>query len=170
MTQNGRQRSSNAAGFDADGQNAFDFFPGTWTGRNRKISNYLSETGDWVEFESITKSWMLWNGRGNMDETVSHEPGGDVTGSAIRVFDPVTKLWAIYFLSPGNLQISPPRMGRFLEGIGEFSGRDTYNGQQVMAKSRWERIDPGSPRWEQAISVDCGKTWKINWIIEFSKR
>ena len=28
---------------------------------------------------------------------------------------------------------------------------------------------PDAPRWEQASSVDGGKTWETNWIVNFTR-
>ncbi|MEM0156341.1 MAG: hypothetical protein QW597_07075 [Thermoplasmataceae archaeon] len=170
MTPKRKVDLSNKEGSKAEEQNTFDFFVGTWLGKNRKIKNYPSETEEWVEFDSITEARTLWNGKGNMDETVFHDPEGDHTGSAVRIYDAATKIWAIYFFSPGNLQVSPPRMGKFFDNTGDFFGRDTYRGQQVMARSRWEIGTSRHPRWEQAFSTDCGKTWRVNWLIQFSKQ
>jgi quinol monooxygenase YgiN len=34
---------------------------------------------------------------------------------------------------------------------------------------RWTRLTSGSPRWEQAFSDDGGKSWEINWTMDFPK-
>jgi hypothetical protein len=33
----------------------------------------------------------------------------------------------------------------------------------------WSRITQRSCRWEQAMSLDGGKTWKTNWIMDFTR-
>jgi hypothetical protein len=33
----------------------------------------------------------------------------------------------------------------------------------------WSRTDTETPRWEQAFSLDEGKTWETNWIMDATR-
>lgn len=152
---------------DPDGQNAFDFFVGDWVGKNRRLTDYFSENARWVEFESHSTARMLWDGRGNLDETVFHRPQGDLIGSTIRIYDPSTRLWALFFAAPGNFEIGIPQIGAFKDGIGEFFANEVFGGKHVFVRFRWTRTDSDCPKWEQAFSMDAGRSWKPNYTVEF---
>ena len=160
---------SNKSGGDPDGQNAFDFFVGKWKGRNRRLADYFSEKEEWIEFESFSRARMLWDGKGNMDETVFHSPKGDLVGSTIRIFDSTTRLWALFFAAAGNFKIEAPQIGRFQNGVGEFYGNEVFGGRHVFVRFKWTLTNTDSPVWEQAFSLDAGKSWKPNYIVEFEQ-
>ena len=53
---------------DDDGRHDFDFVPGVWQMRNRKLVNALDPTCDeWVEFDSVSTGDIRLYGLGNTD-------------------------------------------------------------------------------------------------------
>jgi hypothetical protein len=65
--------------------------------------------------------------------------------------------------------LDPAVKGRFEHGVGHFYSDYTQDGKTVRGRLRWSDITPTSARWEQASSVDGGKTWAPNWIMEFRR-
>jgi hypothetical protein len=40
----------------------------------------------------------------------------------------------------------------------------TNKGKPIRVRFLWRNVTPNSRQWEQAFSVDGGKTWETNWI------
>jgi hypothetical protein len=55
-------------------------------------------------------------------------------------------------------------VGEFKDGRGEFFDQETYRNRAILVRYLWSEIKEDSWRWEQAFSVDGGKTWETNWI------
>jgi hypothetical protein len=61
-------------------------------------------------------------------------------------------------------------IGRFHEsGDGEFQGEDAQEGTPVLCRFLWSGITVKSARWEQAFSVDGGRSWETNWTMAFRR-
>jgi hypothetical protein len=60
-------------------------------------------------------------------------------------------------------------IGEFRGGRGEFYGQDTFNERSILVRNGFSEITPTSSRFEQAFSVDGGKTWEANWIMTFTR-
>jgi hypothetical protein len=121
MTSRERERERN-------GRRAFDFLAGVWRVQNRMLrSGALGGRAEWIEFESAAESRPILGGLGNADAYyVADFPGrGEYRGFALRLFEPSTGLWRIWWAStadPGRLD--PPLAGRFTDGEGHFEGDD----------------------------------------------
>ncbi|HEY7396665.1 MAG TPA: hypothetical protein VH538_00065 [Gaiellaceae bacterium] len=147
----------------------FDFWMGSWTVRGRKLRKRLAGCEDWDELEATSRAWPLLEGLGNVDEFVT-DSGGGYAGMSLRVFDPRTRTWSIYWADsryPGPLE--PPVVGSFDGDVGEFECDDVFNGKPIRVRYTWSRADPDAPRWEQAFSEDGGVTWETNWINDFTR-
>jgi len=147
----------------------FDFLPGEWQVRNRRLRARLAGSDEWEEFEATSTARLLLDGAGNGDEFRTGDPGGFV-GMAFRFFDPETALWTIYWADsrrPGALD--PPLVGSFAGDVGVFHGDDTWEGPPVRVRFVWSDVATPTPRWEQAFSADGGETWETNWVMEFTR-
>jgi hypothetical protein len=51
-------------------------------------------------------------------------------------------------------------------GVGEFFGDDIDGGRPVRVRYLWSRITKDAARWEQAFSLDGGRTWETNWVMD----
>ena len=90
-------------------------------------------------------------------------------GATLRLFDPETRLWSLNWAASRTGKLFPPVTGRFEGGRGEFHGDDTHDGKDVRVRFVWADVSPAGARWEQAFSVDDGRTWVTNWTMVFSR-
>jgi hypothetical protein len=152
------------------GAHDFDFLHGTWRVANRRLVSRLTNSDEWDQFEAVNSCWPILGGMGNVETArpISGRWQG-FEGSSHRLFDPVTGLWSIYWADNVKCQLTPPVVGRFEQGAGEFYGDDLEGGTAVRVRFRWTGTDGPTPRWEQAFSTDGGTTWELNWTMAFSR-
>jgi hypothetical protein len=150
------------------GAGDFDFFTGSWDGRQRRRRQWLAGCDEWEEFGSTAECWSLFDGAACVDELRVPERG--FSGLSLRLLDPARGEWTIYWVNSRDGRLQPPVAGRFADGVGVFHGNDTHEGQDVRVRYTWSQITPSSARWEQAYSADEGHTWEVNWIMEFTRR
>ena len=77
--------------------NDFDFFPGNWNVANKKLKTRLNNCKEWVEFNARNNVTKILNGIGNTDRFSAKFNGADFEGMTLRLFDPKTRLWSIYW-------------------------------------------------------------------------
>lgn len=158
---------------DDDGRHAFDFLAGTWRVRHRKLADMADPAcREWVEFEGVQWMRQTLGGLGNIDNLrVDAMPDGrPFEGMSVRLFDPGTGLWRIWWAStraPGHLD--PPVSGRWAGRRGEFHGEDVVNGTPIAVRFHWDVFDADTAQWEQAFSFDGGGTWVRNWRMSFTR-
>jgi hypothetical protein len=148
--------------------NNFDFLVGNWTSKQRRLREILAGSDDWYEFDGITRCWSVFDGAGNIDEVKFPEQG--YTGLTVRLFDPETELWSIYWARNDTGLALPPTVGRFEEdGIGRFYDDEDWHGRPIRVRYTWTVNSADSARWEQAFSTDQGETWETNWTADFTR-
>ena len=156
-----------------DGRNDFDFFIGAWDSKQRKLKQVLVECDEWDEFAGVSVASKILDGLGHVDEVTLETPTRRIVGFTLRLFDPQTRLWSIYWASTtqgGPRGLLAPQVGRFEGGRGEFYDRETYEGRSIFVRYLWTSSGPDTCRWEQAFSLDAGRKWETNWIADFSRR
>ena len=132
-------------------------------------------SNDWETFDARQTNLSLPGNIGNYDDFVADGWRPGYVGLSLRLFNPQTRLWSIYWLDnqTGGLAASgllrPPVIGAFTEGVGVFNGRDEIDGKPVLVRYTWTDVDTDNPRWEQAMSDDAGKTWEMNWSMVFQR-
>jgi hypothetical protein len=157
----------------ADGRHDFDFLAGTWKVEHRKLAAMADpECTDWVEFEGVQWMRQTLGVLGNVDNlTVEKMPdGSSFQGMSLRLFDPETGRWSIWWAStraPGHLD--PPVVGRWDGTHGEFHGTDTVGGKPIGVRYDWDVFDADRAQWEQSFSFDGGTTWVRNWRMTFTR-
>jgi hypothetical protein len=163
--------SSTQSAEERDGQHDFDFQFGSWKVHNRRLLHPLTGSNEWVEFDGTVVARPVWGGRANMDEFEGDSASGHVEGMTVRTYNPKTHEWSIYWANQKNGFISlPATVGKFNDhGIGEFYDQEEFNGRSIFVRFIWTVQSADQTRWEQAFSVDGGKTWETNWIITASK-
>lgn len=153
------------------GLHDFDFLVGSWQVHHRRLKERLAGSHGWVEFEGTCTMRQLMDGRSNVDDNWLKMPEGEYRGVGLRAYDPQTGQWAIWWLDGRNPfgELDPPVKGRFEKGVGTFYSTDTLRGKKVRVRFTWSQITPTSAHWEQAFSPDGGKTWEVNWRMEFRR-
>jgi hypothetical protein len=152
-----------------DGRNDFDFLIGTWKVHHHRLVERLKGCTDWEEFAGETVDRKFLNGLGNMDENILHRKTGSVHAMSMRLFNPISREWSIYWSTDMTGTLDVPMIGGFQDGRGEFYSQEIYEGQHIYSRFIWSKITAESCQWEQAFSTDGGKTWETNWIMEFER-
>jgi hypothetical protein len=96
-----------------------------------------------------------------------HWPG--FAGMSLRLYDPHTRQWSIYWASNRTGRLDPPVVGSIVNGIGVFEGRDVLEGRPIVVRFTWSEITETSARWEQFFSPDEGRTWEKNWVMAMTR-
>jgi hypothetical protein len=143
----------------------FDFLVGHWKLTNKKLKCRLNGCTEWsAPFESYVDMEKVLAGAGNLDKYHEEVAGKRFDGLALRLFDPQTRFWSIYWADGNRGTLDPPVVGSFENGVGHFFGRDTFEGREIIVVFRWDVRDPHRPIWSQAFSPDRGKSWEWNSI------
>jgi hypothetical protein len=88
---------------------------------------------------------------------------------SLRLFNPETKLWNIYWADSERVVLDVPQVGSFADGIGRFFARDTYEGKEIIVQFCWDVSEVDRPLWSQAFSLDDGHAWEWNWYMTFRR-
>jgi hypothetical protein len=147
-----------------DGQRDFDFEIGTWKTRLKRLQKPLTGSKTWVDYEGTTVVRKVWNGAANLVELDVAGPAGRIEGASLRLYNPESRQWALHFANRASGEMSPPTIGGFKDGRGEFYAQETLNGRAILVRFVISDITADSCRFEQAFSDDGGKTWEVNWI------
>jgi len=164
---------SGAAVFPAahDGAHDFDWMFGTWKATLHRLVKPLTGSTTWVDLEGRQTSRPVWGGKANLDEFIVDNPaaGVKIEGVTLRLYDPTSQQWRIYWANSKRGVIDTPVMGRFSNGRGEFYGMDDLDGRSILVRYVWSNITPNSAHFEQSFSPDGGKTWETNWISDVTR-
>lgn len=158
-----------AAGNGRDGQADFDFVIGAWSVHNRRLRRPLTGSNEWYEFEGKAVARKLWGGKANVDEFEAVGPAGPIQGLTVRLYDPTSKQWRLYWANRARGALEVPTVGEFKNGRGEFFDHELFEGKSIFVRYVWSDITANACRWEQAFSEDGGKTWEANWTMQFTR-
>jgi hypothetical protein len=146
----------------------FDFLVGKWKMHNRHLNKRLENCQEWTEFDSSSENSKILAGTADMDiYSTTHFPGQEgklFEGLTLRLFDPKTRLWSLYWIASNTGTIDPPQVGSFENGVGHFFAKDTFKGKPIIIVYRWDSRNKERPVWGQAFSADDGKTWEWNFF------
>ena len=149
---------------ERDGQHDFDFEIGTWKTHVKRRLRPLTGSTTWVEMNGISVVRKVLNGRANLVELVADGPNGHFEGLSLRLYNPQSRQWSLNFSNASEGVMTPPTIGEFKDGRGEFFAQETLNGRAIFVRFVITQLTPDSCRFEQAFSDDGGKTWEVNWI------
>jgi hypothetical protein len=150
-------------------KNDFDYLVGNWNIRNRALKEPLSGHDEWQEFDATQELRPILLGRGNFDIFHTEFDGEPFEGLTVRLFDPQTRLWTIYWADSNAMKLDDGKVGSFDGDIGEFFGREVVAGKDVIVKFHWDKRKPDAPIYSRAFSADGGGTWEWNWYSSFSR-
>ena len=149
---------------ERDGQHDFDFKIGTWKTQVKRRLRPLTGSTTWVEMSGISVVRKVLNGRANLVELVADSPNGHFEGMSLRLYNPQSRQWSLNFANASDGVMTPPTIGEFKDGRGEFYSQETLNGRAIFVRFVITPTTPDSIRFEQFFSDDGGKTWEVNWI------
>ena len=152
-----------------DGRHDFDFFAGRWKVAHRRLRRRLVGDTAWDEFAGTCETRALIGGLGNVDDNVLELPAGTYRAATLRLFNPGTGLWSIWWVDARHPALEPPVHGRFESGVGTFFGDDTFEDRPIRVRFIWSEITERSARWDQAFSADGGKSFEPNWTMRFER-
>jgi hypothetical protein len=163
-------RTAKQTATSTNAAHGFDFLVGKWNVGHRRLKHRLAHSDEWETFEGTCESRLMLDGQANVDENVLVSPAGVFRAATVRMFDPGSKSWAIWwFDSRQPHKLDPPLVGTFKDGVGTFFSDDQFEGRPIRVRFIWSQITHDSARWEQAFSDDAGATWETNWIMEFRR-
>jgi hypothetical protein len=160
--------SQHAADMAHDGQHDFDFELGSWRIHLKKLDKPLTGSTKWVEFDGTSVTRKVWDGRSQIEEfeTEGAAGAGHIEGLTLRLYNPQSHQWSLYWATSKNGTVSVPTIGEFRNGRGEFYDYEEINGRMTLVRFVWTNINSNSPHFEQSFSDDGGKTWEVNWITD----
>jgi hypothetical protein len=151
-------------------QHDFDFEWGSWEAHLRRRLHPLTGSNVWVTYAGPSVVRKIWNGRANLGEIDLVGSAGRIVGLSLRLYDPGAHQWSISFARPGDGSLeSPPTVGGFKHGRGEFFDQETLNGRAILCRFVFSDITPKRYHFEQSFSDDGGATWEVNWVADFSR-
>src|SRR5262249_48361460 len=144
-----------------DGQHDFDFLLGSWKIHLKKRLHPLTASNEWVEFEGTVVCRTIWNGLAEVEEFNVDSPEKNIfiQGLAVRLYNPKTHQWSIYWANRKNgVFDAAPQIGHFTNGRGEFYGQDTtQDGPPVYVPFAWSDITPAAPHFQRGHPADRGR-------------
>ena len=150
-------------------QNDFDWEIGDWKVHLRRLLHPLSGSKSWAEFEGTAHVRKVWDGRANLLELALRGPAGQIEGLSLRLYDPQSERWSVYFATSENGTLGTPMVGQFQNGHGEFSSRELFHGKMIDIRFVFSNVTSKSFHGEQSFSPDEGKSWETNWIEDFTR-
>lgn len=156
-----------------DNRHGFDFLFGTWTTHYRILRKRLAHDNVWYDCYGTSTIRPFWNGSANLEDGDLRcpPPRGYTHGMTLRLYDPATYLWSLYW---GTTKIGlalPQQVGHFNpNGVGQFYADDKWQGTPVIVRFKWWLNSGDHPRFEQAFSTDRGRTWETNWTTDYTRK
>ncbi|HMF28812.1 MAG TPA: hypothetical protein VKE42_08575, partial [Candidatus Cybelea sp.] len=138
-----------------DHQHDFDFEFGDWRVHLRRLLHPLSGSTAWTDLDGTSLLYELWNGKANYGELNVANATSSIEGLTLRLYNPVSQQWSIYFVNSRAPELGTPVVGRFTGGRGEFYDRETFNGKPISVRFVFDDITPASFRFVQSFSADA---------------
>lgn len=125
----------------------------------------LTGSTEWVEYEGRSVVRRIGQGPANVVELDVQGPGGRIEGLSLRLYNPQARQWSLHYSNNASGTLTPPVIGGFRDGRGEFHGQDTLaDGRTIFVRFTIACATQDECRFEQAFSADGGRTWEVNWI------
>jgi hypothetical protein len=138
---------------ERDGQHDFDPLIGAWKYHLKRRLQPLTGSTTWVEFEGTGVCRKIYDGA-SIDQIEVDGPTGHIEGLTLRVYNPQSHQWRLYWANSKVGILDPPQVGQFKDGHGEFFAQDTINGKTILLKFDWTNLTTNLPHFEQSFSDD----------------
>lgn len=148
------------------GAGDFDFFIGRWNVVNERLKRRFAGSDEWETFAATSDCRKLLGGVAHIDEI--DIPEKSLSGINLAVFNATDRSWSLHWMDNNSRVFFPPVRGRFEAGRGTFYAEDSDDGRPVKVRYLWLASET-APRWEQAFSIDGGRSWETNWIMKFPR-
>lgn len=149
-----------------DGAHDFDPLLGNFTFHLRRMLHPLTDSPEWGELTGTGACYKVWDGRAQLDTIEVDGASSHIEGLTLRLYDPSSRQWRLYWANSRVGRLDPPQIGAFRDGHGDFYTTDSINGKTILIRYDWSRMSSGTPHFEQAFSPDGGRTWEVNWITD----
>jgi hypothetical protein len=150
-------------------QHDFDFHFGTWKTHVSRLQTPLTGSTKWVEYSGTSTVRPVWNGKASLFELEIEGPAGHIEGMGLRLYNPETRQWNLNWTNSTLGTMTVPMVGAFSNNRGDFYDQEFLNGKAIFARNAFSDIASDSSLFEQAFSIDGGKTWKKNWVMTFKR-
>lgn len=158
--------SAPADSTERDGQHDFDPILGSWKFELKRRMHPMTGSNTWVDLSGTGVCYKIWNGRAQLDTVELDGSTGHIEGLTLRLYDPTSREWRLYWANSRIGILDPPQVGKFKDGHGDFYTQDTINGKTLLIRYDWTKLTTSAPHFEQAFSDDGGKTWEVNFITD----
>jgi hypothetical protein len=148
------------------GHHGFDFELGSWHIHLKRLEHPLTASTRWMGFDGTSVTREVWDGRSQIEEFEADSPTGHIEGLTLRLYDPQSRQWSLYWATSKGGTVGQPTIGEFHNGRGEFYDQEPFNGRAILVRFIWSDMTPNSAHFEQSFSGDGGKTWEVNWITD----
>jgi hypothetical protein len=153
-------------GAEEAGPRGFDFEIGSWNIHLKRRLHPLTGSTTWVDFDGTSVTRKAWNNRAEIEEFETQNSSGHVVGLTLRLFNPQTHQWRLYWANSDDGRMVEPQIGEIKNGVGEFYAQDIFHDKAILVRFVWTKMNSAVPHFEQAFSDDGGKTWEVNWITD----
>ena len=150
-------------------QHDFDWEIGDWKVHLRRLLHPLSGSNVWAEYQGSAHVRKIWNGRANLLELQLNGPAGHIEGLSLRLYNPQSQKWSVYFATSDDATLGTPMVGQFKNSHGEFSDRELFHGKMIDLHFVFSNVTTRSFHGEQSFSPDGGRNWETNWIEDFTR-
>jgi hypothetical protein len=125
----------------------FDFLAGKWTMDNRRLKCRLNNCTEWIEYKSSDENMgPILNGIANVDLYKTSYNQVDNTpyeGMTVRLFNPKTRLWSLYWVDSNLGTMDPPVVGSFEGNVVRRKCRDFLLQRHLRRKANTGDVQVG---------------------------
>ena len=148
----------------ADSNHDFDAQIGTWHTTLKRLKDPLSGSTTWLDYAGSTTTRAVMDGRANLVELRVAGAAGRIDGVSLRLYDPTQGRWSLNYANLADGSLGTPVVGKFTGGRGEFYSDEQFRGRAVRVRFVIQPESTDVIHFEQAFSIDDGRTWEVNWI------
>ena len=148
----------------ADASHDFDAQIGNWKTTLKRLKDPLTGSQTWLDYQGTSTVRAVMDGRANLVELRVAGPAGRIDGVSLRLYDPTQGQWSLNYANLADGSIGIPSVGKFTGGRGEFYSNEKFRGRDVRVRFVIQPQGADVIHFEQAFSIDDGRTWELNWI------